>query len=336
MHTRVLVTGVTGFIGAHVADQFLQAGYTVVGTSRKAHKADKVKQYFLNKYGERFEVYESGDIEQEGAFDNAVKDVEIIAHLASPVVITAEDPIKEVINPAIAGTINILNSAHKYGKQVKHVIVTSSIFSATHADVPVGYVYTESDWNDLAYKIVQKKQPVDGGIAYAASKNEAERALWNFREQHKPSFRLTTILPALVFGPLIPPPETVEDLQRASTASFVIDFYSGKNRDVHIKGSFIGTDFANVIDVAQAHVLVVQEKVDGERFILSAGPYTFQEVVDILHKHYPIIAVGEPGVYNLPPNRCDGSKAERMLGFKYASLETTVLQTVNSVKHVIN
>ena len=148
--SRILVTGVTGFIGAHVADQFLQAGYVVVGTTRKAHKADKLKQYFLNKYGKKFEVYESGDIEQEGAFDNAVKDVEIIAHLASPVVITAEDPIKEVITPAIVGTINILNSAVKYGKQVKHVIVTSSMFSVTSADVSDRYIYTEIDWNDLS------------------------------------------------------------------------------------------------------------------------------------------------------------------------------------------
>jgi NADPH:quinone reductase-like Zn-dependent oxidoreductase len=31
---RVLVTGATGYVGASVADQFIQAGYAVVGTSR--------------------------------------------------------------------------------------------------------------------------------------------------------------------------------------------------------------------------------------------------------------------------------------------------------------
>jgi len=71
---RVLVTGATGYIGAQVADQFLNAGYVVVGTSRTAAKAQNVKNYFDKKYGTgKFEVYETGDLVKDGAFDGAVK-----------------------------------------------------------------------------------------------------------------------------------------------------------------------------------------------------------------------------------------------------------------------
>jgi NAD(P)-dependent dehydrogenase (short-subunit alcohol dehydrogenase family) len=74
---RVLVTGATGYIGAAVADQFIEAGYVVVGTSRTAHKAEAVKEYFNKKYGPgKFEIYESGDLEKEGSFDEAVKGTE--------------------------------------------------------------------------------------------------------------------------------------------------------------------------------------------------------------------------------------------------------------------
>lgn len=71
---RVLVTGATGYVGASVADQFIQAGYVVVGTSRTAAKAEALKKFFDSKYGAgKFEIYETGDLAKEGAFDGAVK-----------------------------------------------------------------------------------------------------------------------------------------------------------------------------------------------------------------------------------------------------------------------
>lgn len=76
---RVLVTGATGYIGAQVADQFLNAGYVVVGTSRTAAKAQGLKNYFDKKYGTgKFEVYETGDLVKDGAFDGAVRGKQII------------------------------------------------------------------------------------------------------------------------------------------------------------------------------------------------------------------------------------------------------------------
>jgi nucleoside-diphosphate-sugar epimerase len=72
--SRILVTGTTGYIGAHVVDQFLQAGYVVIGTSRSAAKAENIRKYFEEKYGKgRFEIYEAGDLQEEGVFDDAVK-----------------------------------------------------------------------------------------------------------------------------------------------------------------------------------------------------------------------------------------------------------------------
>lgn len=71
--SRILVTGTTGYIGAHVADQFLQAGYHVIGTSRSAAKAENIRKYF-EKYGKgKFEIYEARDLQEEGVFDDAVK-----------------------------------------------------------------------------------------------------------------------------------------------------------------------------------------------------------------------------------------------------------------------
>jgi uncharacterized protein YbjT (DUF2867 family) len=80
---RVLVTGATGYLGAAVAEQFIQDGYVVVGSARTLSKAENVKNFFDKKYGSgKFEIYASGDLEKEGAFDDAVKGTaHLIAYL---------------------------------------------------------------------------------------------------------------------------------------------------------------------------------------------------------------------------------------------------------------
>jgi uncharacterized protein YbjT (DUF2867 family) len=72
----VLVTGISGFLGSHVADQFLKAGYRVRGTAREVSKVDAIKKIFDSKYGAgKVEVVAVPDITVEGAFDEAVKGI---------------------------------------------------------------------------------------------------------------------------------------------------------------------------------------------------------------------------------------------------------------------
>ena len=44
MSDRVLLTGISGFLGGHVALQLLQQGYTVRGSVRSLDKAEKVRK----------------------------------------------------------------------------------------------------------------------------------------------------------------------------------------------------------------------------------------------------------------------------------------------------
>ena len=71
--SHILVTGVTGFIATHVANQFLKAGYKVTGTARSQAKADALKDVFSEYGSDKFNVIITGDLEKEGAFDEAVK-----------------------------------------------------------------------------------------------------------------------------------------------------------------------------------------------------------------------------------------------------------------------
>lgn len=70
----VLVTGVSGYIGSHVADQLLAYGYRVRGTVRDVQKAAWTNEFFAGNYGEgHFESIVVPDMAQEDAFEEAVK-----------------------------------------------------------------------------------------------------------------------------------------------------------------------------------------------------------------------------------------------------------------------
>ena len=70
----ILVTGANGFIGSHVCDQILQAGYRVRGTSREVSKTKWMEDIFEKKYGSgRFESAVVEDMAREDAFDGVCK-----------------------------------------------------------------------------------------------------------------------------------------------------------------------------------------------------------------------------------------------------------------------
>jgi nucleoside-diphosphate-sugar epimerase len=72
----VLVTGVNGFLGSHIADQFLNAGFGVRGTVRSITKAENVRKALVEKHGQgRFEVISVPDITIDVVFDAAVKGI---------------------------------------------------------------------------------------------------------------------------------------------------------------------------------------------------------------------------------------------------------------------
>jgi hypothetical protein len=81
--SKVLVTGANGYLATWVVKKYLEAGYSVRGTVRSLSKSAFLKDKFAH-YGDRFELVPVEDTDKDGAFDEAVKDVDAIAHIASP------------------------------------------------------------------------------------------------------------------------------------------------------------------------------------------------------------------------------------------------------------
>ena len=88
---KVLVTGANGYLATWVVKKYLEAGYSVRGTVRSLSKSAFLNDKFAH-YGDRFELVVVEDITKDGAFDEAVKDVDAIAHTASPFHYKATEP----------------------------------------------------------------------------------------------------------------------------------------------------------------------------------------------------------------------------------------------------
>jgi nucleoside-diphosphate-sugar epimerase len=70
----VLVTGVNGYIASHVADQLMEAGYRVRGTTRNLSKVQGLTAHWKEKFGkDRIEFVTVEDMSHDGAFDEAIK-----------------------------------------------------------------------------------------------------------------------------------------------------------------------------------------------------------------------------------------------------------------------
>lgn len=72
--SKILVTGVNGLVGSHVADQLLQHGYLVRGSVRAVSKSSFLNDKFASKYGEnKVELVQVENMIVDGAFDGAVR-----------------------------------------------------------------------------------------------------------------------------------------------------------------------------------------------------------------------------------------------------------------------
>jgi len=130
--TRVLLTGGSGFIAAHVLDILLQHGHSVVTTVRSQDKADKIRQAHSNYGADKLDFAIVEDIAQQGAFDKAIVSdppFEAVIHTASPFHFNVTDVQTQMLDPAIMGTKGILQSIQKSAPSVKRVVITSSFAS---------------------------------------------------------------------------------------------------------------------------------------------------------------------------------------------------------------
>lgn len=248
------MTGANGFIAGHAIGQLLAAGHEVIGTVREPSKVGRVAHLRAMPGADRLSIV-AADLLSPDAFLPHV-DVDVVLHMASPYAVDVSDPKRDLLVPAVEGTLSVLRAAST-STRARRVVLTSSMAAIT--DEPDGRILTEADWNT---KSSLARNP------YYYSKTMAERAAWDFIAAEKPGFDLVVMNPFLVIGPSM----TVDI--NTSNQTFV-DMLAG----VYPAVMALDWGIVDVRDVAAAHVRAVDPQVPPGRYILAAGNMTMAEAV---------------------------------------------------------
>eukprot|EP01113_Clastostelium_recurvatum_P028070 TRINITY_DN339_c0_g2_i2.p1 TRINITY_DN339_c0_g2~~TRINITY_DN339_c0_g2_i2.p1 ORF type:complete len:339 (+),score=75.85 TRINITY_DN339_c0_g2_i2:510-1526(+) len=291
---KVLVTGASGFVAGELIKQLFARGFQVRGTVRDVSKYD-----YLRTMYPQLELFPA-DLLAPGSFDEAVQGVDVVFHTASPFFFSVNDPQKDLVDPALNGTKNVLSSVDK-SPSVKRVVLTSSVAAvAGKSKQTPDHVFTEEDWNEDSTVSFEP---------YRYSKTVAEKAAWDINKG-KP-WTLVTICPTFVLGPV--------QTKRADAASIktAIGFLNGSMKETGVPPNCFG--IVDVRDVAAAHIeAAVRQEAHGRYIISSPTGVSQLELAQLLARHptfkdYPLPTTETaPVAYRM---KIDTSKARRDLGY---------------------
>jgi len=335
---KVLVTGISGFVGQHCAAELLKNGYAVRGSLRSLSKSDEVKNGIKKEVDTKVNLeFCKLDLIKDEGWDEAMEGCDFVLHVASPFIVKAPKDENDLIKPAVEGTLRALKAAKKAG--VKRVILTSSTASMQGGQYGVVNLNQDS-WTDINEKSV---------TAYFKSKTLAEKAAWEFIQNQSGDSKLELVVinPGPIYGP------TLTGNLVSESMDFFKKLITGKVPMLPKADSVM----SDVRDIAYIHVKALEnEKAKGNRFIVTTEKsHNFQEIAKILKANgYQKISTTLAPTFLLKFMANFDDEAKGMLPFigntieaditltkntfnwSPISFEKTVLDTANSVQSVLN
>jgi len=269
----VLVTGANGYVASWVVKKLLDDGLTVHVAVRDPSNKEKVGH--LEKMASASKgklVFFSADLLTHGSYQEAMAGCELVYHMASPFVIRGiTDANKQLIEPALKGTRNVLNSVNNT-PSVKRVVLTSSvaaIFGDAKEAKQVGSDgFSEKHWNTTS-RI--DHQPYD------YSKLLAEKEAWSIN-RNQSRWDLVVLNPGLIFGPSF-------TQQSASTSLSIIRELANGGFSKGVPN--IDLFMVDVRDVATAHINAGFTSTAKGRHILVSNTMPMLDVAKMLKEQYP-------------------------------------------------
>lgn len=269
----VLVTGANGYVASWLVKYLLDDGFSVRATVRDKTNTKKVGH--LNKLAESHPgklTLHNADLLNDGSFDEAMQGCELVFHTASPFIVRGlSDPQKELIEPALKGTRNVLDAVNR-NASVKRVVLTSSVVAIYSDNVEtLGKAegrFSEDDWNQTSSV---NHQP------YNYSKTLAEKEAWKIvKAQNR--WDLVVMNPGMVLGP------SLAQASDSTSLSTILEIMDGTLRS---GAPNLRLPIVDVRDVAKAHINGAMKETANGRHVLVSGSASIMEMANWIKRAFP-------------------------------------------------
>ncbi|XP_021772104.1 cinnamoyl-CoA reductase 1-like [Chenopodium quinoa] len=311
----VCVTGASGYIASWLVKLLLHRGYSVNATVRDLNDPKKVEHLrSLDGAKDRLHLF-TVNLLEEGSFDAVLERCEGVFHIASPFFLDIKDPEAELLDPAVKGTLNVLESCAKF-PSIKRVVLTSSMAAISHNGKPLTpEVVVDETWFTDPNLVRESK------MWYVLSKILAEEAAWKFVKEK--GIDMVSINPAVVIGPLLQP--TLN-----TSAAVIVSLFDGSETFNNMTFGWV-----HVKDVAMAHILAFEvPSAKGRYCLVESVAHYDSDIVKELKELYPNAVLfskckkGSP----LKPVYQVAKEKTQSLGIDYIPLKTSLKETVESLK----
>lgn len=268
MGDLVFLTGVSGFLGGHVALELLKQGYRVRGSLRDLSKADHVRDVMAGHGADvsGLEFCKLDLLDDEG-WQDAAKGARYLQHVASPLVIQQPKDKMELIRPAVEGTERAINAA--LNSDIERIVLTSSAAAIMYGHPKTRTEpFTDADWTNLS----------DPNLTpYVESKALAEQRAWELMDAAHRHNDLVTVNPVAIFGPLL-------DRDPGTSAIIIQRMMNGSTP----AGANFAFGYVDVRDVAALQIKAMQTNdAGGQRYPISASTEWMMPIVKGLAQRFP-------------------------------------------------
>ena len=252
----VFVTGATGILGRVIVLELLKKGRNVRAAKRATSNLDEVKHsysFYTENPDDFFNKIEwvNVDFDDIQSIQDALKGVDEVYHCAAKVGFNPDDA-KEMYHTNVKGTQNLLYACEN--SEVKKFLHVSSV-AVLDIDNENGELDEDSDFN-----------PKDDHSAYAISKHLAEMEAWRASAE---GLNVVIVNPGMIIGSGNWGKSSGDIFPTMEKNSFT---FSG------------GTSYADVRDVAEISIQLMEKSIFGERFIIISENKRYAELARQIRK----------------------------------------------------
>ncbi|MEG1616087.1 MAG: NAD-dependent epimerase/dehydratase family protein [Bacteroidales bacterium] len=267
---KILITGATGFIGAHLLVKLFREGKKIRATYRNARNFEELKMiaaYHGIKFGELFSAVEwvKVDLLDAVALDRAMWDISEVYHCAA-VVSFHSGSAETLLRTNVEGTRNIVKACLR--KEIGKLCYISSIGALNGTN---GEGFTDEDCFE---------EPA-GGSVYSRSKHLSEKEVWDGIEQ---GLQAVILNPGIVLG--------YGDLRKGS-----LQFFDSVRNGLLFYTAGV-TGYVDVRDVCRAAFECMEANRFNRRFLLVSENLSYQQLLILIARAYgkraPFIKASKP------------------------------------------